>query len=90
MIIMLVAMTGILGGLAYLKFRSIQAGIAMGAKFAQLPPTPVTTVVVKSQTWQPVLSAIGETVALGACLSLVFSAVLFGRHASAAIAQEHA
>ena len=60
MIIMLVAMTGILGGLAYLKFRSIQAGIAMGAKFAQLPPTPVTTVVVKSQTWQPVLSAIGS------------------------------
>ena len=37
----------------------------------------------------PVLSAIGETVALGACLSLVFSAVLFGRHAPAAIAQEH-
>ena len=60
MFLMLLVMAAIIGGIAYFKYQSIQAGIAMGAKFAQMPPTPVTTVMVKNQTWQPVLSAVGS------------------------------
>ncbi|MCE9518429.1 MAG: efflux RND transporter periplasmic adaptor subunit [Verrucomicrobia bacterium] len=59
MLLMLLVMAAIIAGLAYIKYQSIQAGIAMGAKFAP-PPTPVTTIVVKGQTWQPVLSAVGS------------------------------
>lgn len=59
MFLMLLVMAAIIAGLYYVKMRSIQAGITMGAKFAP-PPTPVTTVVVKGQTWQPVLSAVGS------------------------------
>ncbi|MDB6154552.1 MAG: Efflux transporter, family, subunit [Chthoniobacteraceae bacterium] len=50
----------VIAGIAFLKFRQIQAGIAKGAAFAQMPPAAVTTTVVKTQTWQPVLSAIGS------------------------------
>ena len=59
MIVMLLVMAVIITGLGFLKYRSIQAGMAMGAKFAP-PPTSVTTVVVAGQTWQPVLSAVGS------------------------------
>lgn len=59
MLLMLLVMAAIIAGLYYVKKQSIMAGIAMGAKFAP-PPTPVTTVVVKGQTWQPVLSAVGS------------------------------
>lgn len=63
MIIMLALLAAVVGGLAYIKFRSIQAGMAMQRMFAQ-PPTPVTTVLVKGQTWQPVLSAVGSLTAV--------------------------
>ncbi len=42
-----------------LKILNVRKGMAMGAKFAP-PPTAVTTVKVKAQTWQPVLSAVGS------------------------------
>ena len=45
--------------IGFLKYRSILAGMAMGAKFAP-PPTAVTTVTVQPQTWQPVLGAVGS------------------------------
>ncbi len=48
-----------IGGIAFWKYKTIRAGMAMGAKFAP-PPTAVTTVEVKAQTWQPVLSAVGS------------------------------
>jgi membrane fusion protein (multidrug efflux system) len=56
---MLAAMLLIIAGIAFMKYRTIQAGIAMGAKFAP-PPTTVTTVVVKGEQWEPVLSAVGS------------------------------
>lgn len=59
MLVMLLVMVIIITGLGFLKYRAIQAGMAMGAKFAP-PPTPVTTVVVTGQTWQPVISAVGS------------------------------
>lgn len=60
MILMLViTLLIVVPGLAYLKYRTIQQGKAMGAKFAP-PPSAVTTVTVKTQTWQPVLSAVGS------------------------------
>ncbi|MDB6149276.1 MAG: Efflux transporter, family, subunit [Chthoniobacter sp.] len=45
--------------LVFWTMRNIEKGKAMGAKFAP-PPSAVTTVVVKAQTWQPVLSAVGS------------------------------
>ncbi len=46
-------------GLVFWTMNNIAKGKAMGAKFAP-PPAAVTTVVVKSQTWQPVLSSVGS------------------------------
>jgi membrane fusion protein (multidrug efflux system) len=45
--------------LVFWTMRNIEKGKAMGAKFAP-PPSAVTTVVVKAQSWQPVLSAVGS------------------------------
>ncbi|MGB8166285.1 MAG: efflux RND transporter periplasmic adaptor subunit [Chthoniobacteraceae bacterium] len=45
--------------IGFLKYRTIRAGMAMGAKFAP-PPAAVTTVIVRAQTWQPVLNAVGS------------------------------
>src|SRR5688572_19508126 len=59
MLIMLLLVIVAIAGIAYLKYRNIQAGIAMGAAFAP-PLSAVTTVVVKSQTWQPTLRAVGS------------------------------
>ncbi len=44
--------------IGFFKFRQIQAGMAMGAKFAP-PPSAVSTFLVDQQEWQPTLSAIG-------------------------------
>jgi membrane fusion protein (multidrug efflux system) len=59
MLIMIFAMLLLIAGIAFIKYRQIQAGIAMGAKFAP-PPAAVTTVAVKGQTWQPVINAVGS------------------------------
>jgi membrane fusion protein, multidrug efflux system len=58
MLLMLILVAGFIAGIAYWKFTQIQKGIAMSKSFAQ-PPSAVTTTVVKSQTWQPVLRAVG-------------------------------
>lgn len=59
MILMLVAIILVIGALAFIKTKQIQAAIAMGAKMAP-PPDTVTTVVVQPQKWQPVVSAVGS------------------------------
>ncbi len=59
MLLMLVLVAIFVAGLVFWTMKNIEKGKAMGAKFAP-PPAAVTTVVVKAQTWQPVLSAVGS------------------------------
>jgi membrane fusion protein (multidrug efflux system) len=63
MIIMLVLMAALVGGLGFLKYRQVEAAIAMGASF-QMPPTAVTTVIAKRETWPSTLSVIGTAAAI--------------------------
>jgi len=63
MIIMLVLMATLVGGLGFLKYRQVEAAIAMGASF-QMPPTAVTTVIAKRETWPSTLSVIGTAAAI--------------------------
>jgi membrane fusion protein (multidrug efflux system) len=58
LVMLLVAFLGITG-IAFWKITKVRAAIAEHAHFA-MPPSAVTTVVVKGQTWQPVLSAVGS------------------------------
>lgn len=59
MTFMLVLVAIFVTGLVLWTKNKIEKGKAMGAKFAP-PPAAVTTVIVKSQTWQPVLSSVGS------------------------------
>ena len=59
MLLMLFLVALFAAGLVFWTMRNIQKGKAMGAKFAP-PPAAVTTVIVKAETWQPVLSAVGS------------------------------
>ena len=63
MVLMLVAVAALLGGLGFVKYRQVEAAIAMGASF-QPPPTAVTTVVAQKQTWPSTLSVIGTAAAI--------------------------
>ena len=63
MLLMLFLVLVFIAGIAFWKYTLIRKGMAEGAKFAP-PPTVVTTVVVKPQTWQPVLSAVGSLKAI--------------------------
>jgi membrane fusion protein, multidrug efflux system len=63
MILMLAALIALLGGLGFVKYRQVEAGIAMAASF-QLPPTAVTTVVARRETWPSTLSVIGTAAAI--------------------------
>jgi membrane fusion protein (multidrug efflux system) len=63
MILMLAVLLAILGGLGFAKYKQVEAAIAMGASF-QPPPTAVTTVVAKRETWPSTLSVIGSTAAI--------------------------
>jgi membrane fusion protein (multidrug efflux system) len=63
MILMLVVVTALLGGLGFLKYRQVEAAIAQGASF-QPPPTAVTTVTAKRETWPSTLSVIGTAAAI--------------------------
>src|SRR5450432_1033066 len=63
MIVMLVFVVLFIAGIAFWKTMQIKAAIAMGAKMAP-PPPAVTTTLAKSQTWEPVLSAIGSLKAI--------------------------
>jgi membrane fusion protein, multidrug efflux system len=63
MILMLVVVALVVGGLGFIKFRQIQVAIAQGANF-QMPPTAVTTVIAKKETWPATLSVIGTAEAI--------------------------
>jgi membrane fusion protein (multidrug efflux system) len=63
MLLMLVVVVGVLGGLGFVKYRQIQTAIAMGASFAP-PPTAVTTVIAKRETWPSTLNVIGTAQAI--------------------------
>ncbi|HEX4484750.1 MAG TPA: efflux RND transporter periplasmic adaptor subunit [Terriglobales bacterium] len=58
MILMLVLVALAIGGLGYFKFKQVQAAIAAGKNFT-LPPTAVTTVVVKPEKWSSSFNVIG-------------------------------
>src|ERR1700744_4740083 len=60
---MLVIVAVFIAAIAYAKYAMVSAAIAMHKKFA-MPPSAVTTIVVKGQTWQPVLSAVGSVKAV--------------------------
>lgn len=62
-ILMLVVIAALLGGLGFLKYRQVEAAIAAGASFAP-PPTAVTTVVAKRETWPSTLQVIGTVAAI--------------------------
>lgn len=58
MFLMLLCVALAVAGIAYAKFRQVQAAIAMGKSFAP-PPAAVTTTIVTPQTWEPSLRIIG-------------------------------
>ena len=59
MLTMLLSVAIVVAGIAFFKYRQIQAAIAMGKSFAP-PPSAVTTLVVQPQPWTPVLRVIGS------------------------------
>src|SRR6478752_7846033 len=63
MILMLVVVLALLGGLGFFKYRQISAAIAQGKSYAP-PPTAVTTLVVKRETWPSTLNVIGTAAAI--------------------------
>jgi membrane fusion protein (multidrug efflux system) len=63
MIIVLLLMAGLIGGLGFIKYRQVESAIAAGASFS-IPPTSVTTVVAKRETWPSTLSVIGTAAAI--------------------------
>jgi len=63
LILTLVVLAALLGGLGFAKFRQVETAIAKGASY-QPPPTAVTTVVAKKETWPSTLSVIGTAAAI--------------------------
>src|SRR5246500_2759260 len=63
MVLMLVIMLAVVGGLGFVKFKQVEAAIEQGKNF-KIPPTAVTTVVVKKETWPSTLSVIGTAEAI--------------------------
>src|SRR6202166_4939416 len=63
MFFMLAVVIIIIAGLGFVKYRQIQTAIAQGSSFAP-PPTSVTTVVAKRDTWPSTLSVIGTAAAV--------------------------
>jgi len=59
MLLMLVIAVLFIAGIGYAKFMMVKAAIAQHMAFA-MPPSAVTTIVVKGQNWQPVLNAVGS------------------------------
>lgn len=57
-LLMLATVLVIVAAIGFIKFKQIQAGMAMGAKFAP-PPAAVSTFKVDQQEWQPTLTAVG-------------------------------
>jgi membrane fusion protein (multidrug efflux system) len=63
MFLMLGVVLLVIGGLGFVKYRQIQTAIAQGSSFAP-PPTAVTTVIAKSDTWPSTLDVIGTAAAI--------------------------
>lgn len=63
MVLMLVVMTGLIGGLGFLKYKQVETAIAKGATF-QPPATAVTTVIAHQETWPSTLTVIGTAAAI--------------------------
>jgi membrane fusion protein (multidrug efflux system) len=63
MLFMLAVVIVVVAGLGFFKYRQIQTAIAMGSSFAP-PPSAVTTVVAKTETWPSTLDVIGTTAAI--------------------------
>ena len=59
MFVMLGVAVILIAGLGFVKFRQIQTAIAQGASF-QPPPSAVTTVVAKRDTWPSSLGTIHQ------------------------------
>lgn len=53
----------VIGGLGFVKYRQVRTAMAMGASFAP-PPTAVTTIVTKRETWPSTLQVIGTAAAI--------------------------
>lgn len=76
MILMLVAVTTLVGVLGAVKYKQVQTAIAAHAHF-QLPPEAVTTIVAREETWPAALSAIGSVAAVrGVTVSADLSGVV--------------
>lgn len=58
MLLMLLCVALGVAGIGYVKFKQIQAAIAMGKSFAP-PPAAVTTQTLQAQTWEPSIKVIG-------------------------------
>ena len=63
MLLMLVLVAAVIAGLAFLKYRQIEAAMAGGASF-QPPPEAVTSLVAREQPWPETLTTIGTVVAV--------------------------
>ncbi len=63
MVLMLVVMTGLIGGLGFLKYKQVETAIAKGANFRP-PATAVTTVIAHQETWPSTLTVIGTAAAI--------------------------
>ena len=63
MLLMLAVVVALLGGLGLVKYRQFQAFKVQGASFAP-PPTAVTTVIAKRETWPSTLNVIGTAQAI--------------------------
>lgn len=63
MVIVLLLMAALIGGLGFVKYRQVESAIAAGASF-QMPPTSVSTVIAKKETWPSTLSVIGTAAAV--------------------------
>jgi len=60
---MLAVVVALVAGLGFVKYRQIQTAIAQGGSFAP-PPTAVTTIVAKRETWPSTLDVIGTAAAI--------------------------
>src|ERR1700751_5604436 len=63
MLLMLAVVVALVAGLGFVKYRQIQTAIAQGGSFAP-PPTGVTTIVAKKETWPATLNIIGTAAAI--------------------------
>jgi membrane fusion protein (multidrug efflux system) len=63
LILMLLVVGALLAGLGFVKYRQIETAVAAGSSFAP-PPTSVTTVVAKRETWPSTLAVIGTAAAI--------------------------